>query len=229
MAATPGDHDLDPTGGDGDGPDDGPTSLWQSRQIALAVLAGSILIAGAIAAVGLIGDDGDDGDSASTTTTTTALASVTTSPDEASPATSTTVLPGPAFATPTTVAGGSTPSTTPAQQAATKERCGDGSVTANPQTGSVSQDGAGYHLPVAAQVISSFDRTIEVTDLVLEVTFEDGSRRDVPIDTAGVAIPAGDAHTFDGPTVDSPTRPTNVVVKALGYQTQGRSDCRVSG
>lgn len=201
-------------------------SHWQSREIAVAVLAGSIFIAASIAAVGL--DDGDDAavDLPTTTTTVDDLSddTTTTTAAVARPSTSTTVVPGPTTTapSPTTTAPGASPTTTPPSS------CGTGSVRGEPRTGDVSQSDGSYSVQVSGLVVSDFDRPIEVTSLVMQLRFEDGSERLVHIDTGGVVIPSGDAHTYDGPTVRSESQPTEATVAELSYQPEGRPDCNTA-
>lgn len=201
-------------------------SHWQSREIAVAVLAGSIFIAASIAAVGL--DDGNDAAVDLPTTTTTApdlSDDTTTTSAVARPSTSTTVVQAPtttAAPGPTTTAAGASPTTTPPSS------CGTGSVRGEPRTGDVSQSDGSFSVQVSGLVVSDFDRPIEVTSLVMQVRFEDGSERLVHIDTGGVVIPSGDAHTYDGPTVTSESQPTEVTVAELSYQPEGRPDCNTA-
>ena len=182
----------------------------------------ALLIAGGLA-VFLINDDSDDDVAAPTSTSegpTTTVEGRT--------------IPGPESATtstpPTTaITSSGTVTTAPATTAApTTGSCGNGSMRVEPEPGAVSFRQDRYHMPVAALVISQYDRSVEVTRLVVRVSFEDGTTTDVELDTAGVVIPSGDRHTYSGPTIDSSSEPVSVEVSEFAYQAEGRSDCAVS-
>lgn len=192
------------------------------------MLAGSIFIAASIAAVGLDDDDDDAAIDLPTTTLTTDDDDDGPSTTLRRPGTSTTVVPAPSTTVapqPTTTAAGG-PTTTAAPPA---ETCGNGSVRGEPRAGEVTQEGDQYSMPLNALVVSDFDRPIVVTRLALQVTYEDASSELVEIDTGGVVIQPGQAHTYQGPTVTSDSRPTQITVFELAYQPEGRPDCNSAG
>lgn len=215
--------------------------LMDSKVVAAAVLAGFILVAAVIALIGLDLGGGDGGDAAVATTTSVVESPSTTDDFE---------VPFPTAPTATTVFGtattapSATPSTTqrtsPTTQASTattaaggggggEPSCGSGSVRAEPSSGEVTRDANGFHTPVGARVVSNFSDPVEVTDLVVRVSFQDGSSTDVSIDTSGVVLPPGASHQYDGPTVDSDSQPTVLEVVGLSYQPQGKPECSISG
>jgi hypothetical protein len=198
----------------------------QSRLIATAVLAGAIFIAGAIAAVGL--DDDDTVVIAPTTTTdptatTVAGSTGTTSPTTADTAgITTTTAPGPATTAPPTTSQSGSPTTAPPSP------CGSGNVVAQPQSGELTQDGDGWHLPVSATVTSQFDRSVEILTVIATVEFVDGSTQDVNFDTGGTTLVPGGSATFGPNQVDSDVQPRTVRVTGLAYQPAGQPECRTS-
>jgi hypothetical protein len=187
------------------------------------VLALVLLFAGALA-VFLVSDDSDDDAAAPTSTSER---STTTVEDR--------TIPGPESATtstpPTTAitSSGTVTSAPATAEAPPAGSCGNGSMRVEPEPGAITFEQGRYQMPLAALVVSQYDRSVEVTRLVLRVTFEDGTTTDVELDTAGVVIPSGDRHTYSGPTIDSASEPVTIEVFELAYQAEGRPDCAVSG
>lgn len=198
---------------------------WSGGQLAIAALVVGIFIGGTVAAL-LVDDDVDDSAVGVTTTTGGGTAALETTTTVASRTLEGPQSPTTSTPSTTAVASGGTVTTSPATTAApATEDCGNGSMRVEPEPGAVTRDEDGYHTPVAAAVTSQYDRAVEVTRLVVRVTFSDGSTTDVELDTVGVTIPPGDSHTYDGPTIDSESEPASLEVVEFAYREPDRPDC----
>jgi hypothetical protein len=203
-------------------PEEPPGSGWSGRSQGIAVLVLVLLFAGALA-VFLITDDSDD------------VAAPTSTSERPTTTVEGRTIPGPESATtstpPTTaITSSGTVTTAPATtEAPTTGSCGNGAMRVEPEPGAITFEQGRYQMPLAAVVVSQYDRSVEVTRLVLRVTFEDGTTTDVELDITGVVIPPGDRHTYSGPTIDSASEPVTIEVFEFAYQAEGRPDCTVSG
>lgn len=203
-------------------------SVWDSRLVAGAVFAGCLLIAAVIALVFLDDDDGGGPDQALVTTTTEADVPTTDDlevPFPTAPSTTTTeVAPG---TTPTTASRSTTTiRTNTTTGTGGGPACGSGSVRAEPRGGTATGEST-YSIGAAA--FSNFSEPVEVTTLVVRVTFADGSSRDVGIDTSGPAIAPGDSREFPRESIASGSPPEALEIVTLTYQPQGKPQCSISG
>jgi hypothetical protein len=184
---------------------------------AVTFIVGSVIAAGAVVAI--VTDDEPDAAIRTTSTTTSTSRGPSTAPTTVVVGQS---LPGPAGPTtaPPATAGPTSAGTAPPPAA-----CGSGSADATPIP---PEEPNGDRYPTRAEVVSEFDRPIEINRLALRVTFTNGTAQAVEMHTAGVVVPPGERRLLSGPTIESDSPPLRWQIILFVYQPEGRPDCAVS-